>query len=54
MREMNDFRHEYPCDGGLVVDKRNGGCAAVVGDKVYVWGGQTEDKVSLRLPSLAP
>ena len=39
-----DFRDEFPTQGDdSPIDRRNGGCAAVVGDKVYIWGGQTED-----------
>ena len=53
---MTDFRDETipTCtnsDGDPEpLDKRNGGCAAVVGNKLYVWGGQTEDLVSWSCP----
>ena len=38
---MTDFRDEYLTEGDLL-DKRNGGCAAVVNNKLYVWGGHEE------------
>lgn len=42
---MNDFRNECCQDdgGSAPVDKRNGGCGVLIGRKLYVWGGQTED-----------
>ena len=29
------------------IDKRNGGCAAMVNGELYVWGGETEDIVRM-------
>ena len=29
------------------VDKRNGGCGVILGDKLYLWGGETSEKKSL-------
>ena len=33
----------------VVPDKRNGGCGVIFKDKLYVWGGQTVDKLDLGL-----
>ena len=43
-RPNKDFRDERSQDGTpRLIDRRNGGCAALVGSKLYVWGGQTEE-----------
>lgn len=40
-----NFRDEFAQDDGgkRPIDRRNGGCGVMVGNKLYVWGGQTED-----------
>ena len=45
---MTDFRDEISSGGGgpSLIHKRNGGCAVVVGNKLYVWGGQEDYDVS--------
>ena len=45
-----DFRSERAQDDGgkKLIDSRNGGCGVMVGSKLYVWGGQTED-INVRL-----
>ena len=41
-----DFRDEYSqvCPD-RPIDRRNGGCATLIGSKLYIWGGQTEDVI---------
>ena len=49
-RPNKDFRDERSQlelqDGTLrLIDRRNGACAALIGSKLYVWGGQTEEVI---------
>ena len=37
-----------PCtDDDIVPDRRNGGCGALIDNKLYFWGGQTADTLTL-------
>ena len=35
------------CSDDIVPDRRNGGCGALINNKLYFWGGETEDTLSL-------
>ena len=37
-----------PCSGdGIEPDRRNGGCGALINNRLYFWGGETEDTLAL-------
>ena len=56
-QRLQDIRDEYMYVGDpegvqrnmerSQIDKRNGGCAAIVNGELYVWGGETEDIVRM-------